>query len=64
MLGTGAVQAIHADRVAFAQTSGYRFLKGQTPGFPIWEFTTKSGRSGRSQLHASPAALVCQANNC
>jgi hypothetical protein len=22
MLGTGAVQAIHADRVAFAQTSG------------------------------------------
>ncbi|MHB2205091.1 hypothetical protein [Methylobacterium sp. CM6257] len=41
MLGTGAVQAVHADRVTFAQTAGYRFLKGQMPGVPIWEFARK-----------------------
>ena len=41
MLGTGAAEAIHADRVVFAQTSGYRFLKGQTPGIPVWEFATR-----------------------
>jgi hypothetical protein len=35
MLGSGAAQANHADRVAFAQASGYRPLKGQTPGMPI-----------------------------
>ncbi len=41
MLGPGAVQAIHADRVAFAPTSGCRFLKGQTPGIPIWKFAAR-----------------------
>lgn len=41
MLGSGAAQAVYADRIAFAQTSGYRFLKGQTPGMPIWEFAAK-----------------------
>jgi hypothetical protein len=34
---------VHADRIAFAQTAGYRFLKGQTPGVPIWEFAAKDG---------------------
>ncbi|WP_205884649.1 hypothetical protein, partial [Escherichia coli] len=38
MLGSGAALSIHADRVAFVQTSGYRFLKGQTPGVPVWAF--------------------------
>ena len=42
MLSSGAVQAVHADRVAFAQTSGYRFLKGQIPGVPVWEFAARS----------------------
>lgn len=42
MLGSGAVQAVHADRVAFAQTSGYRPLKGQAPGVPIWEFAART----------------------
>ncbi|WP_267355491.1 MULTISPECIES: hypothetical protein [unclassified Methylobacterium] len=42
MLSTGAAQAVHADRVSFAQTSGYRFLKGQTPGIPVWEFASIS----------------------
>lgn len=42
MLGTGAAQSVRADRVSFAQTSGYRFLKGQTLGIPIWEFASKS----------------------
>ena len=44
MLGSSAVQAVHADRIAFAQTSGYRFLNGQAPGIPIWEFAAR-GRS-------------------
>ena len=41
MLSTSAAQAVHADRVSFAQTSGYRFLKGQTPGIPVWEFAAR-----------------------
>ncbi|MCJ2134436.1 hypothetical protein MKK69_10290 [Methylobacterium sp. J-026] len=35
MLSSGAAEAVHADRIAFAQTSGYRFLKGLTPGVPV-----------------------------
>ncbi|WP_267426000.1 hypothetical protein [Methylobacterium sp. GC_Met_2] len=42
MLGTVAAQAVHADRVAFAQTSGYRPLKDQTPGLPVWEFAVRA----------------------
>lgn len=38
VLGSGAAQAVHADRVAFAQTSGYRPLKAQEPGVPVWAF--------------------------
>ncbi|WP_267360079.1 hypothetical protein [Methylobacterium sp. GC_Met_3] len=41
MLSTSAAQAVHADRVSFAQTSGYRFLKGQAPGIPVWEFAAR-----------------------
>ncbi len=43
MVGTSAVQAVHADRVAFTQTSGNRFLKGLVLGIPIWEFAAKGG---------------------
>lgn len=35
MLGSGAAQAVHADRVAFPQTSGYRPLKAQASGVPV-----------------------------
>jgi len=42
MLGSGSVQAVHADRVAFAQTSGYRPLRGQASGVPIWEFAGRA----------------------
>jgi hypothetical protein len=45
MLGSGAVQKVHADRVAFAQTSGYRPLKGQEPGVPVWEFAARGRAS-------------------
>ena len=45
MLGSGTAQAIQADRVTFAQTSGYRFLKGQAPGVPIWEFAARGRAS-------------------
>jgi hypothetical protein len=41
MLSPGAVQAVHAERIAFAQTSGYRFLKGQAPGVPVWAFADR-----------------------
>jgi len=41
MLGPSAAQAVHADRTAFAQTSGYRPLKGQTLGIPVWEFAAR-----------------------
>ena len=43
MIGKSPVQAVHADRVAFTQTLGYRFLKGQVPGIPFWEFAAKGG---------------------
>jgi hypothetical protein len=42
MLATVAAQAVHVDRVAFTQTSGYRPLKGQAPGLPIWEFAARA----------------------
>jgi hypothetical protein len=42
MLSPSAAQAMHADRVAFTQTSGYRPLTGQAPGVPIWEFAARA----------------------
>lgn len=42
MLGSSAAQAVHADRIAFAQTSGYRSLKGQVQGVPVWEFAARA----------------------
>ncbi|MCJ2069557.1 hypothetical protein MKK75_12280 [Methylobacterium sp. J-030] len=42
MLGPSAARAIYTDRVAFAQTSDYRPLKGQAPGVPVWEFAAQA----------------------
>lgn len=41
MLELIPAEAVTADGISLGQMAGYRFLKGQTPGVPIWEFAAK-----------------------
>jgi hypothetical protein len=45
MLGPSPAEKVTTDRIAFGQMAGCRYLKGQTPGVPVWKIAAQARAS-------------------